>query len=90
MGWPCHSSFGEPDTLVVRNGYDEREWLIEDAPETYCLTDYYQTYPLVLVRLLRVDRDALSDLLSVSWLLASVKARYRGRLMAPADRIGRR
>jgi len=37
----------EPDTLVVRNGYDEREWLIEDAPETYCLTDYYWTYPLV-------------------------------------------
>jgi len=53
--------------------------LIEDAPETYYLTDYYRGYPLVLVRLSRVDRDALSDLLSVSWHLTSAKARNRGR-----------
>jgi len=43
------------------------------------LTDYYRVFPAVLVRLPRVDRDALSDLLSVSWRLTSVKARNRGR-----------
>ena len=35
--------------------------------------------PLALVRLSRVDRDALSDLLSVSWHLTLPKARNRGR-----------
>ena len=69
----------EPETLVVRCGVEERERLMEDAPETYYVTDYYRSYPLVLVRLSRLDRDALRDLLSVSWRLASAKARVRGR-----------
>jgi hypothetical protein len=41
------------------------------------LTGYYQAYPLVLVRLARVDRAALSDLLSVSWHLTIAKTRHR-------------
>jgi hypothetical protein len=40
---------------------EDREMLVEDAPETYYLTDYYRSYPLVLVRLSRVDQDALHD-----------------------------
>jgi hypothetical protein len=75
-GLASHPS-AEPGTLVVRHGLEEREWLIEDAPETYYLTDYYRPYPLVLARLSRVDRDALHDLLSVSWRLTSEKARHR-------------
>jgi hypothetical protein len=77
-GLATHPS-AEPDTLVVRAGYEEREWLMEDAPETYYLTDYYRSYPLVLVRLPRIERDALRDLLRVSWRMTSIKARRRGR-----------
>jgi hypothetical protein len=73
-GLATHPS-AEPDTLVVRAGYEEREWLVEDAPETYYLTDYYRRYPVVLVRLSRIERDALRDVLSVSWRLTSAKAR---------------
>jgi hypothetical protein len=79
-GLATHPS-AEPDTLVVRCGYEEREWLLEDAPETYYLTSYYRKYPLVLVRLTRVDRDALHDLLSVSWRMTAAKAR-KGRRSA--------
>jgi len=75
-GLATHPS-AEPETLVVRFDSEERNWLIEDAPETYYLTDYYRTYPLVLVRLSRIDRDALHDLLSVSWRLAVEKAGKR-------------
>ena len=39
------------------------------------LTDYYRRYPLVLVRLRHIDRDALRDLLSVSWRMAAAKAK---------------
>ena len=67
-------------TLVVKVGFEEREWLLDDAPETYYLTDYYRSYPLVLVRLSRIDEDALRDLLSVSWRLTLPKARTRGRI----------
>jgi hypothetical protein len=75
-GLATHRS-AEPETLVVRVGLEEREWLMEEAPETYYLTDFYRTYPLVLVRLSRIDRDALRDLLSVSWRLALAKGRKR-------------
>lgn len=73
-----HPSAG-PDTLVVRCGLEEREWLLEDAPETYYLTDYYRRYPLILVRLSRIEPDALRDVLSVSWRLTSAKIRSRVR-----------
>ena len=71
-GLATHPS-AEPETLVVRADLQERDWLIEDAPTTYYLTDYYRKYPLILVRLSRIDRDALRDLLSVSRRLTLAK-----------------
>jgi hypothetical protein len=82
-GIATHPS-AEPNTLVIRHGLEERDCLIEDAPETYYLTDYYRRYPLILVRLSRVTPDALRDLLSVSWRLTSAKARS-GELRAKAQ-----
>jgi hypothetical protein len=73
-GLAMHRS-AEPESLVVRVTLEERECLMEDAPDTYYVTDYYRRYPVVLVRLSRIDRDALRDLLSVSWRLALAKAR---------------
>jgi hypothetical protein len=69
----------EPDTVVVRSGFEEREWLLADAPDTYYLTDYYRRYPLVLVRLSRIDREALRDLLAVSRRLTLEKTRTSGQ-----------
>lgn len=80
-GLATHES-AEPGTLVVRMGLEERDYLIEDAPETYYLTDSYRRYPVILVRLANVNRDALRDLLSVSWRLTiakSGKARRKAR-----------
>jgi hypothetical protein len=77
-GLATHRS-ADPETLVVRVSVEERQWLMEDAPETYYVTDYYEKYPLVLVRLSRIDRDALRDLLSVSWRLTVAKARQYPR-----------
>jgi hypothetical protein len=75
-GLARHSS-AEPATLVVRVDLEERAWLLEDAPETYYVTDYYRKYPLVLVRLSRIDRGALHDVLSVSRRLTVAKTRGR-------------
>jgi len=76
-GLATHPS-AEPDTLVVRYGLEARERLMEDASETYYLTDYYRRYPLILVRLPRIEPDALRDVLSVSWRLTTAKIRKLG------------
>jgi hypothetical protein len=75
-GLATHPS-AEPDTLVVRADLEDRALLLEEAPETYYLTDYYERYPLVLARLSRLDRGALRDLLSVSWRLTVPKTAKR-------------
>jgi len=83
----------EPDTLVVRIELDERERLLEDAPDTYYVTDFYRPYPLVLARLSHVTDDALRDLLTTSWRLTLAKGRRRSsnaELAEPADKSVRR
>jgi hypothetical protein len=81
-GLATHES-AEPDTLVVRVGLDERPYLLEDAPDTYYVTDYYRKYPVVLVRLGAVDADALRDLLSGSWRLTIAKTGKSRRTERP-------
>jgi hypothetical protein len=67
----------EPDTLVVRAEFDARALLLEDAPETYYVTEYYEPYPVVLARLSHIDGDALHDLLASSWRLSMAKTKNR-------------
>ena len=74
-GLATHHS-AEPATIVVRVEFEEREWLLQDAPETYYLTDYYRNYPVVLGFVASI-RDALGDLLTVSWRLTKAKAGKR-------------
>lgn len=75
-GVAMHRS-AEPETLVVRYDIADREFLLEEAPETYYVTDFYRRYPLVLARLPQLSRDALRDLLVVSWRMTRPKARGR-------------
>jgi len=67
----------EPDTLVVRMNLEDRDALLEDAPETYYLTEFYERHPVVLARLSQLTTDALHDLLSVSRRLTLAKGRRR-------------
>ena len=83
-GLTSHPS-AEPDTLVVRVDPDERGWLLEDAPDTYYMADYHRPHPVVLVRLSRIDEDALRDLLATARRVTLRKAgRPIGRLRAPS------
>jgi len=71
-GLAVHPS-AEPETLVVRVEFDEREGLLEDAPETYYVTDHYRRHPVVLVRPSLLKREVLSELLAGSWRMAAAK-----------------
>jgi hypothetical protein len=77
-GMATHPS-AEPDTLVVRMTDEERAWLLEEASDTYYVTDYYRKYPVVLVRLSHLPADALRDMLSTSWRLTALKSGARAR-----------
>lgn len=77
-GVATHPS-ADANTIVVRINPDDREGLLEDAPDTYYLTDYYRPHPVVLVRLDRIAREALPDLLAVAWRATRPKARMGRR-----------
>jgi hypothetical protein len=82
-GLAVHAS-AEPGTLVVRYPPDDRESLLEDAPEIFYITDYYRKYPLVLARLAKLDRDTLRDLVIASWRMTLAKAPRRKRRLRRA------
>jgi hypothetical protein len=73
-GLASHPS-AEPATLIVRADLDERPLLLDEAPDTYYLTGYYEKYPVVLARLSRLDDQSLRDLLAISRRLTLAKRR---------------
>ena len=81
-----------PESLVVKVDSDQREWLLDDAPDTYCVPAYYRPYPVVLVRLAKLDRSSLHDLLatSVRLLSSSERRATRPKRRAAAGDVSRR
>jgi hypothetical protein len=63
----------EPDSIAVRIDFDQRAALLAEAPEVYYVTDHYVSYPMVLVRMSRINRDALRDLLRASWSFVTAR-----------------
>jgi hypothetical protein len=61
------------ETLVLRIGIDEREMLMEAAPEAFFITEHYRNYPSVLVRLAKVHPKTLERLLEQAWREAAPK-----------------
>jgi hypothetical protein len=64
----------EPNSLMVRMDFDDRDALIEEDPATYYLKDHYAPYACVLVRLSRVHEDALRDLVTGAYRFIAAKA----------------
>jgi len=72
----------EPGTLVVRIDMEQRNELIAAEPKTYYLTDHYVEYASVLVRLSRIRKDALQDLLRSAWRFVQTHD-HKGRRTSP-------
>ena len=67
----------EPNSLVLHMDIPERDDLIEAQPDIYYIADHYINYPCVLVRLARVDRDTLEDLLRMAHRFVTTENRQR-------------
>ncbi|WP_198578172.1 MmcQ/YjbR family DNA-binding protein [Caulobacter hibisci] len=56
------------DSLVLTGvPFDEREMLIEAAPEVFYFTDHYRNYPMVLARLSAVEPGTVKRILERQW-----------------------
>jgi hypothetical protein len=67
----------EPGSLGVWVDFDDRAELLAADPDVYYVTDHYAPYNVVLVRLSRVKRDMLRDLLGMAHKFATRKAEPR-------------
>lgn len=75
----------EPNTLVVCMPLADRDELIAADPDTYYLKPHYEDYPCVLVRLSRIQPDALRDLMRMGWEFARSRAKRK-----PPARVAQR
>lgn len=57
-------------SIVVNQGIDARsEWMAHD-PESFFITDHYERYPYMLIRMATVGKSDLKILLEESWHMA--------------------
>jgi hypothetical protein len=73
---PAHRS-AEPGSLVVCVDFQQRSELLAEAPDTCYVTDHYIPYQSVLVRLSRINPDALRDLLAMAYKFVARRATNR-------------
>lgn len=64
----------EPNSFVVRVSSEQRERLMATYPDALYLPDHYAKHPAVLMRLARLDRESLRDVLGAAWLFVAEKA----------------
>jgi len=60
------------ESLVVRTDFEQREELLAADPGSYYITDHYVKYEWILVRVARVQAEALRDL--IRWAHKSAAA----------------
>jgi hypothetical protein len=63
----------DADTLVIMCPVDEKEMLIEAAPEIYFETDHYKGWPAVLVRISKISAAELRLRLERAWRMQAPK-----------------
>ncbi len=67
----------EPNTLVVRIDFFERDLRVANEPDIYYLKPHYVDYACVLTRLSRIDDAALRDLLDSGWRFINKKKKAK-------------
>ena len=76
----------EPNSISVPVGFKRREQLIAADPRVFYLKPHYEPYPVVLVRLDCIDRDALQRVLRSAYDAVSGGAVKPGRRRARRSR----
>jgi hypothetical protein len=67
----------DPDTLVVMCPVEEKEMLLQAAPDIYFETDHYKGWPAILVRVSAVGADELRHRLEMAWRMKAPRRLVR-------------
>lgn len=57
--------------LALRCDFLDRHILLQADPDAFFLTDHYLNYPMILVRLDKVRRSAIPDLIERAWRMVA-------------------
>ena len=68
----------EPGSLMFRVDRNDRQTMLDEAPELYYVTEHYLAYDAVLVRLERMDAALVRDLLAMAHRFVTRKSAKRG------------
>ena len=63
--------------FAMQCDFPERQMLLQAAPEAFFVTDHYEPYPMVLVRLDQVRWDAMPQLLEAAYRLVAPKTQLK-------------
>ncbi|MCO5155948.1 MAG: MmcQ/YjbR family DNA-binding protein [Aquamicrobium sp.] len=69
----------DAETVVVMVALDEKEMLLQAAPDLYFETPHYRGWPAMLVRVHAIADDELAHRLRRAWLQKAPKALARQR-----------
>ena len=83
---PAIHRSAEPKSIVVSLSIERRSSLLNSDPRVYYITEHYAKYSNVLVRLDRINGEALQKLLIISWQSASAESGRRRKRKALAKR----
>ena len=76
------------NTLVLRMDFVNRDLLLRAEPDLFFLTDHYLNYPSILLRLTRVTKPRMAELLEDAWRLVAPR-RIRETPGKPSPRAKR-
>jgi hypothetical protein len=57
--------------LALRCDFMDRQILLQAAPDVFFLTDHYRDYPMILVRLDKIGRAELADVVLRGWRMVA-------------------
>lgn len=63
--------------MAIKLDFEDRDFLIAGQPDRFFTNDHYRGYPMVLVRLDKVSRKQLRELLDDAWRRAAPKTLLR-------------
>ena len=64
-------------SIVLFRSFDEKEFLLEAAPETFFQTDHYRNHPALLARLENLSEAELRGILTDTWRAKAPKSLVR-------------
>jgi hypothetical protein len=65
--------------LAIRCDFLDRQILLQANSRVFFLTDHYLNYPMILVRLEKIDEASLTDLTERAWRMVAPKKLLRSR-----------